>query len=225
MEEEYFSADRILGLKIGSVVQAAREDNDQHFSVVLVGADAGKSVITTLPNAQHMADGDTYDSLFPIGTMLEMKTIHDGRIVAFESSVLGRHDDRLLVTSFPEMIETRRLRRDIRFPCVLSVDIRYGENIAYGAITNISSGGCQVSVAKDSNYSFIDQSINEVHFLELEILFPFEEQPIVIRARGRSAVCEIDGDCKVGLEFPEEYECIRRYLESLQLDSVAPFFY
>ncbi|MFL0809138.1 MAG: PilZ domain-containing protein [Agarilytica sp.] len=225
MEEEYFSADRLLELNIGSVVQAAREDNDQHYSVVLVGADYGKSVITTLPNAQHIADGETYDSIFAKGTVLEMKTIHEGRIVAYESQVLSLFDNRLLIGSFPEMIETRRLRRDIRFPCVLPVDIKQADGVAFGVITNISAGGCQINVPKNNEYDFIEKSLQDGKYIDLEVLFPVEEDTIVISAYVKSSVCQIDGACKVGLSFQGEYECVRRYLESLQLDSVAPFFY
>lgn len=225
MVEEYFSADRILELKIGSVVQVSREDDDLHFPVNLVGADYEKTIITSLPNKQNLPAGETYESLYKLGTMLEMKTIHDGRVVAFESSALGIHGDRLLISSFPEMIETRRLRRDIRFPCALPVDIRSGNSVSYGVITDISNGGCQINVPKDSEYTFIEESINQKKALDLEIFFPIAEQPIIISAHTKSSLCQIDGACKVGLAFDGEYECVRRYLESLQLDSVAPFFY
>ncbi len=225
MEEEYFSADKILELHIGSVVQVSREDDDLHFSVSLVGADYEKFIITSLPNRQNLPSGETYESIFKSGTMFEMKTIHDGRVVAFESSALGIYGDRLLLGSFPEMVETRRLRKDIRFPCALSVDIRSEDRVCYGVITNISNGGCQINVPKDTDYAFIEESINNKKRIDLEIFFPIADHPIIISAFVKSSVCQIDGACKVGLAFDGEYESVRRYLESLQLDSVAPFFY
>ncbi len=225
MVEEYFSADRILDLTIGSVVQLCQEDTQQKFTVSLVGADNERSIITTLPPKQQLPDDTSYDEVFPKGTMLELKTIYDGRVVAFESEVIGLYGDRLLIGSFPEMIETRRLRKDIRFPCALSCDIRQGKNESYAVITDISHGGCLLSVPQNAEYEFISESINGGIPLELEIFFPISDAPSVISATVKSSVCQIDGACKVGFAFNEQYECIRRYLESLQLDSVAPFFY
>ncbi len=225
MEEEYFSADRILDLKIGSVVQLCQEDTQQKFSVSLVGADNEKSIITTLPPNSQLPADSSYDDIFSKGSMLELKTIYDGRVVAFESQVIATYDDRLLVGSFPEMIETRRLRKDIRFPCALSCDIRQDKSESYAVITDISHGGCLLSVPKNAEYTFIEESINNGTPLELEIFLPISDAPVVLFATVKSSVCQIDGACKVGFAFNEQYECIRRYLESLQLDSVAPFFY
>ncbi len=223
--EEYFPSDRLLSLTIGSVVQITREDVNQSFSVNLVGVDNEKFIITTLPAKQQLEQGYDYDACFAEGAMFEMKTIYDGRVVAFESSVIGRYEDRLLIGSFPEMVETRRLRRDIRFPCTMACDIRLGKNEAYGAITDISNGGCQLSVKKNQEYGFIEEALNSQESLELEIFFPFSEHPAILSAKVKSSVCEIDGACKVGLAFNQEYESVRQYLESLQLDSVAPFFF
>lgn len=225
MEEEYFSADRILDLDIGSVVQVSREDGNLQYTVSLVGADNNRSILTTLPPKQKLPDGLAYDDVFSPGIMLEMKTIYDGRVVAFESAVIATYGERLLISSFPEMIETRRLRRDIRFPCAVSCDIRLDKKETYGVITDISHGGCLLSISRNTEYAFIEESLNNDKAISLEIFFPTAEDAAVISATVKSSVCQLDGACKVGFSFSEPYECIRKYLESLQLDSVAPFFY
>jgi c-di-GMP-binding flagellar brake protein YcgR len=222
--EEYLPADRLLKLNIGSIVHIDSEDEDCHFTVTLVGVDNNNSIITTLPINANIPEGLSYDMLFAQGNSFEMKTVHEGHIIAFESTITGIYNQRLLIGSFPEMIETRPLRKDTRFPCVLSCDIRSGNNESYGAITNISSGGCQLNIKKDSDYSFIEKSLDSKSTLDLEIFFPFKEKSIVISATVRSSLCEIEGKCMVGLSFSQDYDCIRQYLESLQLDSVAPFF-
>lgn len=222
--EEYFPADRLLELEIGSVVNIHSENQDLHFTVTLVGVDNGRFVVTTLPLKQNLSEGVVYESIFLEGNMFEMKTIHDGKVVAFESSVIGMYGNRLLISSFPEMIESRRLRRDTRFPCALSCDIRSGEHETYGVISNISHGGCQFNVEKNSDYVFVEESMVSGTPVELEIFFPTVENPVLLSAEVKSAVCQIDGACKVGLAFATEYEYVRKYLESLQLDSVAPFF-
>ncbi len=224
--EEYFPADRLLKFEMGSVVQINREDNENiHFSTTLVGIDENHSVITSLPAQQFLPDGATYESIFTVGTMFEMKTIYDGQVVAFESSVISIYNNRLLISSYPEMIEARRLRQDTRFPCALSCDIRLNSKEFYGVISDISNGGCQMSVQHGTDYSLIEEALNTQDILELEVFFPFSEHPTVIAANVKSSTCLIDGACKVGLAFTTNQESVRKYLESLQLDSVSPFFH
>ncbi|HEY7773371.1 MAG TPA: PilZ domain-containing protein [Marinagarivorans sp.] len=222
--EQYYPPDRILELAIGSVVQVNSESGDFHFTVSLVGVDAPHSVITTLPLQQHLPEGFGYDALFSKDEVFEMRTIHEGHVVAFEAAFLDTYKDRLLMTSFPEMIETRLLRVETRFPCALSCDIRQGDQESYGVIANISHGGCQLAVNKDASYGFIERSVGQNHVVVLEVFFPMSEAPVALEVFVRSAVCQVDGACKVGIAFRHNYEPVRRYLESLQLDSVAPFF-
>lgn len=225
--EEYFPPDRLLNLEINSVVHIDREDDKYHFTVSLVGIDNERSVVTTLPHREFISDGASYEEIFPENEMLEMRTIYDGKIIAFESSVIGMYRQQLLISTFPEMIEARRLRQDIRFPCAVSCDIRSPDKSmeSYGVITNISMGGAQLTVPKNTEFSFIEMAIESQKALTLEAFFPNEHTPLALAIQVRSAECQIDGACKVGVAFCQQYEPIRKYLESLQLDSVAPFFF
>ena len=224
MLEEYFSADRLVKLSIGSVVQIISAENGLQFTASLVGIDCGHSVITTLPRPETKSDPESYAALFREGSMFEMQTIHDGRIVGFEVMVSAIYGSRLLICSFPEMIETRRLRSEIRFPCVLSCDIRYQEGETYGAITDISSGGCQISLQEEGNITLIEAAKAACQPLELEVFLPISETPSVIAGEIKSIVAQTDESYLVGIAFSGEHDCIYRYLESLHLDSVAPFF-
>lgn len=221
--EEYFAADRLLELTIGSVVQILLESGQGNLNVNLVGFNKNKSVVTTLPLSRYLSANNHRD-LFTEGRLLEMKTIHDGKIVAFETYYQGMYEDQLLVCSFPELIETRRLRRDTRFPCTISCDIRQGQNEAYGVIVDISYGGCQLNVSRNDNFDFIEKAFKNGTVVDVQVFFPVEDKSEIIAGRVKSVTCQIDGACRVGLSFQEEYDCIRMYLESQQLDSVASFF-
>lgn len=222
--EEYYSPERLLELAIASVVQVNSDSGDFHFTVSLVGVDSPNSVITTLPLKQSLPEGFAYNALFALGDVFEMRTIHKGYVVAFESSFKAIYDERLLITQFPEMIETRLLRAETRFPCALACDIRQAGCESYGVISNISHGGCQLEVNQDANFRFIENAVGQNTLVALEVFFPTMEAPFVIEAFVRSASCQQDGACKVGIAFRQNYEVVRKYLESLQLDSVAPFF-
>lgn len=226
--EEYFPADRLLQLKIGSVVQIDDESTNQSYTSTLVGVAPNHCVILSLPCKTSLPEGSEAESLFKAEALYEIKTVQSGRVIAFETMLKEVYDQRLLIGSFPEMIETRRLRQTIRFPCALSCDITLptlGDMELFGAITNISEGGCQLSIANDTDYPTIEAALEKKSVLDLKIFFPFYEESIKISANIRSAQCETDGNCSVGVSFCRDYECIRQYLESLQLDSVSPFFY
>ena len=222
--EEYFSASRLLELDLGSVFQINEEGQELQYTVCLIGVDNAHSVIMSLPAKDCLPNNETYNSVFLNGAVFEMKTVYDGRIVAFESTIVGIYGNRMLIGSFPEMIETRKLRRDTRFPCALSCDIHLNQNETYGVISNISIGGCQLNVERNNEYAFISEAQDTQQAIELEIYFPFSEVPIVVEALVKSSACQIDGPCKIGLAFEFEYECIQKYLDSLQLYNVSPFF-
>lgn len=222
--EQYYPPDRLLNIKIGSIVNVNCESSDWHFSATFVGADAPHAVITTLPPKHTLAEGFCYSALFGEGDSFEMRTIHDGHIVAFESAFKMICNDRWLVSTFPEMVETRMLRSETRFPCALSCDIHQGEQESYGVISNISHGGCQLGINRDGNYGFIEKSLMNNGVIGLVIFFPHMEAPVTLEAYVKSAECQMDGACKVGIAFASHYEVVRQYLESLQLDSVTPFF-
>lgn len=224
--EEYFSAERLMDLTIGSVVQVNNEEKDLHFVMQLVGVDQGHSVICTLPAPHNLPENATYDQLFIEGTVFEMRIIHDGKVIAFETSIMMTLDQpvKLLISTYPEMIESRRLRKDTRFPCTLSCDLRSGDNESYGVITNISNGGCQLNLPADVDHLFLEEAMDVQDPIDLEIFFPFAESSITINAHVRSMNNNTDNNCLVGLAFSFEYEAIRKYLDSLQLESISPFF-
>ena len=91
MEEEYFSSDRLIQLSIGSAINIIDEQGLQH-SVSLVGIGVGQCVITLLPSEYSFEKGDE----------LEMQTIHEGHVIAFESAVYQIFEDRLLICTYPK---------------------------------------------------------------------------------------------------------------------------
>lgn len=223
--EKYLPPDRLLRLKLGSMISMESQDDELHFKVSLVGIDNNHSVITTLPALSALPGDASYESVFREGRVFELKTIHDGRVVAFETAARGFYDERLFIGTFPEMIETRQLRRDIRFPCALSCDIRLTDKVLYGAITNISNGGCQLTIKDDDKSEYIADAGVSQPAIELDVFFPYSDNAVTLTANLKSADLEVDGDWKVGAEFCESFESVRLYLESLQLDSISPFFH
>jgi c-di-GMP-binding flagellar brake protein YcgR len=222
--EEYFSADRLLELPINSVINIIAEDNCLQFTVSLIGVDNGKSVIISLPSVERTANPSAYAEVISIGTAFEMQGIYDGRIIAFESTITDIYNQRLLICSFPEMIETRRIRKEIRFPCALSCDISSQGDETYGAITNISIGGCLLNVHEDNKLSIIEKAQESQQPIDLDVFLPIAELPVIISGVVKSMTPQSDGLCRIGVAFNQEYDCIQRYLQALHLDSVSPFF-
>ncbi len=226
MEEEYFSAERLLEVEMGSIVQVSNEEKDIHFMVNLVGVEKSKLVITSLPGTHNLPKSTNFEEIFIEEMVLEMRIVHDGHVIAFESSVKGMHFEhsKLLITSFPEMIQSRRLRRHTRFPCTLSCDVRLGDNESYGAITNISNGGCQLNLTQNVDCSFIKKAMDVQEPVDVEIFFPFADAAVALSAMVKSVASQEDRAAIVGLAFCEEYTIIDKYLDSLQLECISPFF-
>lgn len=222
--EEYYPSDRLLDLRIGSITQVHSQDDVHHYSTVFVGVDYGRSILTRLPSKRYLPPREEYPDIFVKDRMLEMRAIHDGLVIAFETAVKEIYSGRLLISSFPEMIEARRLRAGARFPCAISCDIKVGPRQALGAITNISHGGCQIAVEKNTDYSFIDSAWKAGQAIQLEVFFPPADDSIWLEVVIKSRETQLDGTCKLGVAFVQTYDCVEMYLESLQLDSVAPFF-
>ena len=209
--EEYFSSDRLVQLSIGSVINVI-DEHGSHHSVSLVGVGVGQCVITLLPTECTLTEGDE----------LEMQTIHDGHVIAFESSVHQIFENRLLICTFPEMIESRRLRQEVRFPCVLSCDIHYDGKETYGAVTNISTGGCQLNVSE--NAELFEIALIEGGTIDIDLILPYSEIPIELSGRVKSTAQKVDESYIIGISFDQHYDDIRHYLDSLHLDSITPFF-
>lgn len=222
--EEYYPSDRLLDLRIGSITQVHSQDDKHNYSTVFVGVDYGRSILTRLPSKRYLPPGDEYATMFTKDRVFEMRAIHDGLVIAFESAVREIYSGRLLISSFPEMIEARRLRAGARFPCAISCDIRVGDQQTYGAITNISHGGCQILVEKNTDCSFIDNAWKTGQTIQLEVFFPPADDSVLLEVVVKSRESPLGGECKLGVAFARIYEGVEMYLESLQLDSVAPFF-
>lgn len=211
MEEEYFSADRLVQLSIGCVINIIDDQGSQH-SVSLVGIGINQCIITLLPKEHD----------FQQNSELEMQTIHEGQIIAFESTVHQIYENRLLICTFPEMIESRRLRQEVRFPCVLSCDIHYDGKETYGAVTNISTGGCQLGISE--NPELFEIALVENGTIDIDVILPYSEIPIALSGKVKSTSQKVDDSHTIGISFDEQYDAIRHYLDSLHLDSITPFF-
>lgn len=224
--EEYFSADRLFEVNIGSVVQMNMADSNYHFIVRLVGLDLGKLIITTLPPEHTIPDGENYDTIFQLGKCLEMKIVHDGKIIAFESLVtdLVFEHSQLLIGSFPEMVECRRIRTESRYPCTLSCDVQYGLFERTGVITDISRGGCHLVLGFDHDNQFMEVAKDQKETVELEIYFPFADDPVTIETSVKSYTAVTPQGTKVGLAFDYDYPFIQKYMDSLRLESISNFF-
>lgn len=224
--EEYFSADRLFEVDIGSVVQVSMAESHYNFIVRLVGLDQGKLIITTLPAEHTVPDGENYETIFQLGRCLEMKVVHEGKIIAFESLVtdLVFEHSQLLIGSFPEMVECRRIRTESRYPCTLSCDVRFGGHERTGVITDISRGGCHLVISAETDNRFIEQAKQKKQPIELEIYFPFAEDPVTLDTSVKSFNAATPKGTKIGLAFDYDYPFIQKYMDSLRLESISNFF-
>ena len=127
---------------------------------------------------------------------------------------------RLTIYTFPEMIEARRLHKEIRFSCSLSCDISGQGDETYGAITNISIGGCLLNVHEDNKLWIIEKALESQQPIDLEVFLPIAELSVVIAGVVKSITPQSDGSYQIGVAFNQEYDCIHRYLQALHLELV-----
>lgn len=226
MQEQYFSAKYLTNLTIGTVMQMKAPPELPQLNVKLIGVAEQEAIITSYPAKHTLNDDDDLNQLIEIGTAYEVHTVSDGKVIAFESTILDHYQAHgpFIVYSFPEMVEVRTIRRETRFPCSLSCDIRCNNIESYAAISNISIGGCMLFIDEPIDISWLHEAQRNHTEIELEVMFPFADHPFVLLATVKSVQQKEGHPNRVGFAFNSSYDVVYRYLDSLSLEGISAFF-
>jgi len=72
--------------------------------------------------------------------------------------------------------------------------------------------------------SFIEAAKVQKSPVELEIYFPFADDPVILQSSVRSYASTTPRGTTVGLSFEYDYPAIQQYMDSLRLESISNFF-
>ncbi len=189
----------------------------------------GKIVVTRLPSVTQLnksgmgTDELTYRDTFTKKRKLVMRMISHGRVYAFETEVvdLFLQGARLLMTSYPEKIQSRLLRKAPRYPCAIPSELFIGEVAISAIMINFSTGGGLLKLTEEHPPEILKKASRERQSCILKLQLPFDEEPSEIHCQMMSLSLS---DKQVGLAFTADQDVILRYITSLKLESISEHF-
>lgn len=226
MKENYYTAKYLSNLHIGAAMNMKSDASGMLVDVRLVGISEPEVLITTFPAENTTTLSMGINNVIEIGAEYEFRAFCDAEILIFESAILDYYTSygKFMICSFPEMVEVRKLRSETRYPCTLPCDIRCGDSESYGAISDISGGGCLLQMNEPKSISWLTQAQLKNIEVQLEIMFPFSEEPQTLLALVRSVRQHEGRADEIGLSFCAEHDVVYQYLDSLSLQGIGAFF-
>ncbi|MDO6564563.1 flagellar brake domain-containing protein [Amphritea sp. 1_MG-2023] len=215
-------------LEQDSVIQVNDASDGFKYISRFIGID-GRVIITRLPAVTQLVksgmatDELTYRDTFNSRRKLVMRLISNGRIYAFETEVIDLflQGARLLMTSYPDKIQSRWLRKEPRYPCAITAELVVADELLSGIMINFSSGGGLLKLTNDQGFSVLQQARSEQSECILKLQLPFNEKPVDVHVKIMSLSL---AEHQVGLAFSADREIIVRYITALKLESVGEFF-
>jgi len=110
-----------------------------------------------------------------------VRYVHRGVVYGFKSTLLGVVEEpfRLGLLSYPEDIETVRLRQCDRVPCLIPAAAKFRDKSLDGAILDLSVGGCCLAFTASSEDEMIDSNPGEE--FEVSVQLPGGASGLVIK--------------------------------------------
>lgn len=213
-------------LPIGSVIQVTSDNNALKYMTHLVGIDGEKTIISSLPTLKQInREGSVFEDVFFPERHMVMRLVAGGVVYAFQTNIVNIYHghSRLLLSTYPEIIQQRNLRNETRYPCTLPSDLLFEAFTYKSVINNISLGGCQLLVFPTDNIKELLRAKADTEQVAIDIRFPLEDKPEKLKARIRSLEIE-DGIYKLGVAFEGEKESVKRFMDALHLESIEAFF-
>lgn len=215
-------------LEQDSVIQVSDAGGCFKYISRFFGID-GKVVITRLPSVTQLvrsgmgSDELTYRDMFTKKRKLVMRIISNGRIYAFESEVIDLflQGGRLLMTSYPDNIQSRWLRKEPRYPCAITAELMIKEQSLSGIMINFSSGGGLLKLTEDQDLTEVQRARADQMECLLKLQLPFDEKPAEVHSKVMSVSL---ADLHAGVAFIADREVILRYINALKLESIGDFF-
>ena len=227
--KDSISRERLISkVEIGTAIHINSESGSFKYRTNLAGYNHGM-LLTGLPSEKQLDLKDVdYPVLFAKGTSVVMRLIIDGVIYAFKSEVQDIHQRacKILMSQLPETIQMRRLREGVRYPCVLQANFLLGETKYRGVLTNISEGGCLLTMKPGSYTELIKAQMKNEKPTSLDVRFPFEEKDCTFDVKVKSVGGTGSRNLLIGLSYVSEdqdLEVIRKYLDFMQLEELSEY--
>lgn len=218
----------LANLPIGSIVQVANLENTAKYMTRLIGVDSDKLIITALPSSKQLGlKNDDYTQIFSETKTLILRILGTGLVYGFKSRVISQDsNNKLLLSSYPDSIQSRNLRKEARYPCTLASVLELEEGPVNGLVTNISASGCQFCVSNEVEAELRDRlkAYSQSGSVNINIHFPFNEENTSISASIKSVAQNEGRGLYIGMAFENHPQGVKMFLDSLHLDAISSFF-
>ncbi len=185
-------------MHIGTTLKIQLEGSQSRLKSELFAIEEGKYLIIKLSPFQSL---ENFTKLVYVGTRIIIRYMHKGTVFGFKSRIkhVMIEPAKLIFIEYPEKIETHELRAHKRLDCYLPANVRIEDNTIAGTITDISKGGCQltvktVNIGKSADLLQIDNEI------VVSLQLPGVEEKLTITGKQKN-IKEDKVNVNIGVEF------------------------
>lgn len=220
--------EKLPPIESGAVIQVSDADGAIKYVTRFVGVD-NKVIISRLPSISQLKKSEMgsaeliYRDTFFKRRKLIMRLISKGYVYAFETEAMDLYlqGSKLLMSTYPKLVQCRVLRKEPRYPCTLPATVTVGESSFSGVMINFSQNGGLCQLTDDIDQVVLLQAKDGDLDVSLSLQLPFDDEPAQLKGK-LMAVSAYEK--QIGLSFIEGKELIQRYITSLKLDSISEYF-
>jgi c-di-GMP-binding flagellar brake protein YcgR len=134
-------------MKLGTTLNIQIKGSQSRLTSEVIGVVEGEYLIIRMPPLN--STGDT-SNLPSEGNTVIVRYLYEGTVFSFKSRISHfiTAPGKLIFIEYPEKIENQNLRAHKRIDCYLPANIKVADNTIGVAISDISRGGCEVTVEK-----------------------------------------------------------------------------
>lgn len=183
-----------LDIPIGLTLQAQLTTEKVRFRTQYLGMKQGDFLILQMPGIPSVRDS------IVARCNLIVRFLIRGKVFGFESTVIN-HVMRpvpLMFLSFPTTIETINLRRSERVDTFIEADGEIGGEVVRGVITDISTGGCCLTIDRSTGTRW--PNVDPGKAMLLKFTLPNQSESLIVSSEVINANKNVDS-IKAGLRF------------------------
>ncbi|WP_432470908.1 PilZ domain-containing protein [Amphritea sp. HPY] len=220
--------EKLPPIESGAVLQVSDANGTMKYVTRFVGVDSDV-IISRLPSISQLKKSEMgsaeliYRDTFFKKRKLVMRLISNGHVYAFETDVMDLfvQGSRLLMSTYPKLVQGRMLRKEPRYPCTLPAKITVGETNLSGVMINFSQSGGLCQLTEEIDQVTLLQAKDDDLDVSLSLQLPFDDEPAQLKGK---LMAVLANEKQLGLSFAEGKELIQRYITSLKLDSISEYF-
>lgn len=193
-----------LEISINTVLHVDVSDFTSKIKVELLGIKHNEFLIANLP---HIIDSEFVEKCnkgVDGGPSVICRYVYKGCAYGFRSKFLGiiTKPIEIMVFQYPDNVEECNLRRYERLTAVMPARIKFGTEMFYGSVKDISEAGCQLAILNSTLDKYDLELIKNTLTTNMSIMIklPGIEKDIVIPAIRRNVLLEKNKLC-IGAEF------------------------